>query len=138
VDGGDDLLGIDALQVDGGGAEVGVAELALDDVQGDAFVGELEGVGVAQLLRGKSPPHPGLGREAVQLGSHTRTGPAAAAGGAFEDAELWTDRQLGADREPGTQLLPAPGVDAPLAAPAALAVADEQRPAALVEVGLEQ
>jgi hypothetical protein len=32
VDGGDDFLGVDALQVDRGGAEVGVAELTLDDV----------------------------------------------------------------------------------------------------------
>ena len=32
VDGGDDLFGVDALQVDRGRAEVGVAELALDDV----------------------------------------------------------------------------------------------------------
>src|SRR5215216_8134335 len=55
VDGGDDLLSVDALQVDGGGAEVGVAELALDDVQGHAFVGELDRVGVAQLVRRKSP-----------------------------------------------------------------------------------
>jgi hypothetical protein len=31
VDGGDDLVGVDALEVDRGRAEVGVAELALDD-----------------------------------------------------------------------------------------------------------
>src|SRR5215210_4644429 len=36
VDGGDDLFGVDALQVDRGGAEVGGAELALDDVERDA------------------------------------------------------------------------------------------------------
>jgi hypothetical protein len=33
VDGFDDLAGVDAVQVDGGHAEVLVAELALDDVQ---------------------------------------------------------------------------------------------------------
>jgi hypothetical protein len=37
VDGGDDLLRVDPLQVDRGGAEVGVAELALDDVQRHAL-----------------------------------------------------------------------------------------------------
>jgi hypothetical protein len=37
VDGVDDLAVVDALQVDGGDAEVGVAELALDDVERDAF-----------------------------------------------------------------------------------------------------
>src|SRR5215213_8242098 len=51
VDGGDDLFGVDALQVDRGGAEVGVAELALDDVERHALAGELEGVCVAQLVR---------------------------------------------------------------------------------------
>jgi hypothetical protein len=35
------------LEVDRGGAEVGVAELALDDVERDAFAGELERVRVA-------------------------------------------------------------------------------------------
>ena len=33
VDGRDDLLGVDALKVDGCGAEVGVTELSLDDVE---------------------------------------------------------------------------------------------------------
>src|SRR4051794_22131345 len=42
VDGGDDLLGIDPLQVDRGRAEVGVAELALDDVERNALASELE------------------------------------------------------------------------------------------------
>src|SRR3954471_5273138 len=37
VDGLDDLVGVDALQVDRGDAEVAVAELALDDVERDAF-----------------------------------------------------------------------------------------------------
>jgi hypothetical protein len=37
VDGFDDLGVIDPLQVDGGDAEVAVAELALDDDQRDAF-----------------------------------------------------------------------------------------------------
>jgi len=50
VDGGDDLLGIDALQVDRGGTEVGVTELALNDVQGHALVGELNRMGVAELV----------------------------------------------------------------------------------------
>src|SRR5215204_7824417 len=93
--------GVDALQVDGGCAEVGVAELALDDVQGHAFVGELEGVGVAELVRRKSPADSGMGREAVKREAHTGTGPAAAAGGAIDDAEQRPDRQLGADGEQG-------------------------------------
>src|SRR3954468_15036140 len=50
VNGLNDLVGVNALQVDRGHAEVAVAELALDDVERDAFVGELDGVGVAELV----------------------------------------------------------------------------------------
>ncbi len=50
VDGCDDLFGVDALQVDRGRAEVGVAELALDHVERHALTRELDGVGVAQLV----------------------------------------------------------------------------------------
>jgi len=46
VDGVDDFGGVDALQVDAGNAEVAVAELALDDVEWDAFAGHFNGVGV--------------------------------------------------------------------------------------------
>ena len=67
VHGRDDLLGVDALQVDAGRAEVGVAELALDDVQRHAFAGKFDGVGVAQLMRRKAPPHTGLGGKPTEL-----------------------------------------------------------------------
>jgi hypothetical protein len=49
VDGGDDLLGVDALQVSSGRREVRVAELALDQRQRDPLVQQLDGVRVAQL-----------------------------------------------------------------------------------------
>ena len=51
VDGLDDLVVVDALQIDGGDAEVAVSELTLDDHEGNPFVGELDGVRVAQLVR---------------------------------------------------------------------------------------
>jgi hypothetical protein len=70
VDGGDDFLGVDALEVDRGGAEVGVAELALDDVQRHAFAGELERMGVAELVRREPAAHPGLDGESVKLEAH--------------------------------------------------------------------
>ncbi len=57
---------VDALEVDGGDAEVAVAELALDDDQRDAFVGHLDGVSVPQLVRGKAPPHAGSGGSPTQ------------------------------------------------------------------------
>jgi hypothetical protein len=46
VHGLDDLAAIDALEVDGGDAEVAVSELALDDDQRYAFSGHFDGVGV--------------------------------------------------------------------------------------------
>jgi hypothetical protein len=67
VDGGDDLLGVDPLQVDRRRAEVGVAQLALDDVQRDALTGELERVRVAQLMRREAAPDARLGREPPEL-----------------------------------------------------------------------
>jgi hypothetical protein len=42
---------VDPLQINRGDAEVGVPQLALDDVERDALVGEFDGVGVAELLR---------------------------------------------------------------------------------------
>ena len=57
VDGVDDLGVVDALEVDARDAEVGVAELALDHVQGDSFAGHLDGVRVAQLVGREPAPH---------------------------------------------------------------------------------
>jgi hypothetical protein len=47
VDGVDDLGVVDPLQVDGRDPEVGVPELALDDVEGHALPGHLDGMRVA-------------------------------------------------------------------------------------------
>src|SRR5215207_897208 len=67
VDGVDDLGVVDALQVDRGDPEVGVAELALDDDQRHAFAGHLDGMRVAELVRRKAPTHPGLAGDAAQF-----------------------------------------------------------------------
>ena len=72
VDGGDDLLGIDALEVDRGRAEVGVTELALDDVQRHALAGEFQRVRMAQLVWREAAPDAGLGGEPAKLRSHGR------------------------------------------------------------------
>jgi hypothetical protein len=40
----DDLGVVDALQVDGGDAEVAVAELAVDDYERNAFAGEFDSI----------------------------------------------------------------------------------------------
>src|SRR4051812_20352266 len=67
VDGVDDLGVVDALEVDRGDAEVGVAELALDDDQRHAFAGHFDGVRVAELVRREAPTHPGLAGDASQF-----------------------------------------------------------------------
>ena len=67
VDGRDDLLGVDPLQVGAGGGQVRVAELALDQRQRDPLVQELDGVRVAQLVGREPAPDSGLEREVAQL-----------------------------------------------------------------------
>jgi hypothetical protein len=54
VDGVDDLRVVDALQIDRGDPEMGMPELALDDDQRDALVGQLDRVREAQLV-GREP-----------------------------------------------------------------------------------
>jgi hypothetical protein len=112
VHGGDDLVGVDALQANRGRGEVGVAELALDDVERHAFAGELDGVGVAQLMRRKAPPHTGVGGKLTEPDPDPGARPGPAASGAVDDAEQRPDRQLDPIAEPGRQLLPARGVHA--------------------------
>jgi hypothetical protein len=59
----------------------------------------------------------------------------AASRGSVDDAEQRTDRKLDSQLEPRPKLLPPPFVHADLAAPSALAVADEQCAAAVIEIG---
>jgi hypothetical protein len=89
------------LQVDAGRAEVGVPELALDDVERNALAGELDGVRVAQLMWREAPPHVRLGGEPPERDPDAGARPGAAAGRAVDDAEQRPDRQLEACGEPG-------------------------------------
>jgi hypothetical protein len=59
-------------------AEVGMPQLALDDIERHPFVGELDGVGVTQLVGREPPPHPGFGGDAPEpdAGGVARPGPA--------------------------------------------------------------
>ena len=66
MDGGDDLLGVDSLEVGAGCGEVRVAELALDQ-QRDPFVQQLDGVRVAQLVGREPAPDSCLEREVAKL-----------------------------------------------------------------------
>ncbi len=46
-----------------------MAELALDDVDRDPFAGELDGVGVAELVGREPPPDAGVSSQLAQFGS---------------------------------------------------------------------
>jgi hypothetical protein len=113
-----------------------VPELALDEVQRDAFAGELERVSVARLLRCEAAPDAGRGRRAggtryarLRLATVER-------GSGRRSAEQRPDRQLYSSVQPRPRLLAAPLVDADLAQAPCLAIADQQGSAPVVEVVL--
>jgi hypothetical protein len=138
VDGGDDLVGVDALQVDRGRAEIGVAELALDHVERHALARERDGMRVAQLVRREAATDTRLSGKPAELDPHVGARPRPPARRAVDHVEQRPDRELGAGREPGSHLFPAPGVHADLPAATALAVANEQRAAPGVEVAFAE
>ena len=83
VDGVDDFVVVDALEIDAGDAEVGVSELALDHVERDPFAGHLDGMSVTQLMRREAAAYSGVRRESAKVartaaGAHgrPRVGPA--------------------------------------------------------------
>src|SRR2546423_8937765 len=87
-------------------------------------------------MRSKATPDAGFERESPELGARRRARPRSATGRTVDDAEQCSDRHLGASDNPRPKLPPAPLVHPDFAALAALAVADEERPASRVEVAL--
>ena len=138
MDGVDDLGAVDPLEVDRSDPEIAMAELALDHHQRDAFVCHLDGVGVTQLVRGEAAAHAGSGGRSTQVGTRRGVRPVSSAGRSGHDAEQRADRKLHAYLEPRLQLLPAPRIHPHLTAPSSLPVANDQRPALRVEVGLPE
>jgi hypothetical protein len=69
-----------------------VAELSLDDDQGDAFAGHLDGVRVSKLMGCEAPPDAGLRGGVAQLGARRAGRPCAAAGRAGDDGQQRADR----------------------------------------------
>jgi hypothetical protein len=116
--------------------EVGVTELALDDVQRHALAGELERMRVPELVRRKAAPDPGASGKPAELAADGSARPWSPAGRAVDDAEQRSDRKLGACVQPRAELFPAPLVHPDFASAAALAAADEDRSAAMIEVVL--
>ena len=113
-----------------------MAELALDDVDRHSFAGELDGVRVPQLMGREPPPDASVDRELAQFGSHGGGGPAAASSWPVDHAEQRSGRQRHAVRQPGRELFEPELVHPCLAALVTLAVADQERPSPLVDVGL--
>jgi hypothetical protein len=63
VDRVDDLGVVNSAQVDGGDPEVGMSWLGLDHNQGYALCRHLDGVRVAELVRGEPPPDASANRD---------------------------------------------------------------------------
>ena len=95
-------------------------------------------MGVAELVRREAATDTRLAGEPAEFDARVGAGPGPPTGRAVDDAEQRPDRQLEAGGEPRSQLLPAPGIHADLAAATALAVAHEQRPAPAVEIALAE
>jgi hypothetical protein len=115
-----------------------MAELALDDDQRHAFMGHLDCVGVAELVRSEAPADSGGGSRSAQPGSGGRARPVASAGRAVDDrkrAGRWAARAAYRAR---LQLLPGPFVHADFAPSAAFALADQERAAAMLEIRLAE
>jgi len=89
-------------------------------------------------VRGEAPPHASSGGSPAQIGSRGRVGPVPSARGSGDNAKQRSNWELEACVEPWLELLPAPYVHPDFAATSSLALADEQRPAPLVEVGFAQ
>lgn len=136
MDGRDDLLDVNALEVDRGRPQVGVTELSLDDVQRHALAGELKRMRLTELVWREPAPHPRSGSEAAELDPNSGRRPGPPACRPVDHAEQRADGQPLALDEPGAELLEAPLVHAHLAAAAALATADEDGATAPVEVTL--
>jgi len=99
---------------------------------------KLDSVGVAELVRSEPAPDARGGGEVTELGARGGGRPRPAAGGSVDHAQQRTDRQRDAVRQPRVELLKAPLVHPGLASLIALAMADQQRASALVDVGLAQ
>ena len=68
-----------------------MAELALDDVERHAFAGELDGVGVAQLMRREAAPDTRLGGKPTELDPDAGARPGSASRRPVDDAEERSD-----------------------------------------------
>ena len=85
-----------------------MAELPLDDVHRNTLAGQLDGVSVAELMRGEPAAHAGVGGKSAQLGAGRGRCPWLAAGGSVDHAEQRPDRHLDAMSEPRVEVFEPP------------------------------
>jgi hypothetical protein len=104
--------------------------VALNDDEGHAFAGHLDGVRVPKLMRCEPSPHASARGGLAQF--------RARAGLAGRDAQQRTDRELDTRGEPGLEFVPGPVVHADLTATAALAATHQHRAAPRIEVRLAE
>ena len=86
VHGGDDFLGIYALEVDAGRPRLACPGWRWMIFR-DALSSQLRGVGVAHLVRREAAPHTGLGGEAAELHANGGVGPRRSASRPFDYVE---------------------------------------------------
>jgi len=111
-------------------------ELALNDDERNALVRHLDRVRVPQLMWREPPPHASRTRDASELLARRGLLPMPTRGWTVDDAQQRANRKPTPKLHPGHQLRPGPAIHADFATPAALAVANENRAARAVEIGL--
>jgi len=95
-------------------------------------------VGVSELMRGKASPHACPGGSPAQLSALSGVGAVPAARWSGDDAKQRPDWELEPRLKPWLQLFPAPRVHTDPAAPSSFTVADKQRSASRIEIGLAE
>jgi hypothetical protein len=123
VDRADDLLGIDALQVNARRGHVRMPELTLDDGQRHPLARELDRVRMPKLVRREPSPDTSSRGVPAQLPAHGGRRPRPPASRSVDHAEQRPDGQLHTARESRSELIaPRPGVHPGLAALVTLAI----------------
>jgi len=116
MNGRDDLLGVDALQVDACRAEIGMPQLSLDDVERHALAGKLKRMRMTELVRCEPAPHPRADGELPELDPDPGCGPRPTARWTVDHAEQRADRQALALVEPEAELPETPLIPSAVAA----------------------
>jgi hypothetical protein len=135
VDGLDDFGLVDALQVGGGDAEVGVAELALDDDQRHTFTCHLDRMGVPELVWCEAPADICRDGRPAQVRSGGGARPRSAARGTVDDAEPAARRAIGPAARAKGASPPSPMGPFRVRGGVRPCATDEQRASAVIQIG---